>query len=55
MLQCHNNETYRQFSSIKRTKSQNLNVSRLALQLHLSHPLKHGVKSRIKMQSEQRL
>ena len=36
------------------TKSQNLNVSRLVLQLSLPNPLKPGVKSRMKMQLEQR-
>ena len=34
-----------------RTKSQNLDVSRLVLQLSLSNPLKPGVKSRMKMYS----
>ena len=45
---------YCQTSIIKRTKSQNLNVSRLVWQLSLSNPLKSGVKSRMKMQPEQR-
>ena len=39
--------TYRQSSSIRRTKSQNLKLS-------LSNPLKPGVKSRMKMLLEQR-
>ena len=34
---------------IMHTKSQNLNVSRLVLQLSLPSPLKPGVKSRMKM------
>ena len=33
-------ETYRQFSNIRRTQSQNINVSRLVLQLSLPNPLK---------------
>ena len=41
--------TYRQSSNISRTKFQNLNVSRLVLQLYLPNPLKPGVKSRMKM------
>ena len=36
---------YRQISSKRRTKSQNLNVSCLVLQLYLLNPLKPGVKS----------
>ena len=40
---------YRQTSNISRTKSQNLNVSRLVLQLSLPNPLKPGIKSRMKM------
>ena len=40
---------YRKTSSISRTKSQNLNVSNLVLQLSLLSPLKPGVKSRMKM------
>ena len=36
-------------SNISHTKSQNLDVSRLVLQLSLSNPLKPGVKSRMKM------
>ena len=40
---------YRQISNIRRTKSQNLNVSRLVLQLSLRSILKPGVKSRMKM------
>ena len=37
-----------------RTKSKDLNVSRLVLQLSLPNPLKLGVKSRMKMCLEQR-
>ena len=40
---------YRKTSCINRTKSQNLNVSYLVLQLSLLNPLKPGVKSRMKM------
>ena len=40
---------YRQFSTIKRTQSQNINGSRLVLQLSLPNPLKPGVKLRMKM------
>ena len=40
---------YRKTSSIIRTKSQNLNVSHLALQLSLPNPLKPNVKLRMKM------
>ena len=40
---------YHPISSISHTKSQNLNVSRLILQLLLLNPLKPGVKSRMKM------
>ena len=45
---------YRKTSSICRTKSQNLAVSRVVLQLSLSNPSKPGVKSSMKMQLEQR-
>ena len=48
------NATYRQFSNIRRTQSQNINVSRLVLTLSLLNPLKPGVKLRAKMQLEQR-
>ena len=41
--------TYRQILNIRCTKSQNLNVSRLTLQLSLPNPLKPGVKSKMKM------
>ena len=41
--------TYRKTSSISRTKSQNLNVSRILLQLSSLNPLKPGVKLRMKM------
>ena len=40
---------YRKISNIKRTKSPNLDVSRLVLQLSLPNPMKPGVKSRMKM------
>ena len=39
----------RKISNTRRTKSQNLNVSRLVLQLSLLNPMKPGVKSRMKM------
>ena len=42
-------ESYRKISNIRHTKSQNLNVSRLVLQLSLPNPMKPGVKSRMKM------
>ena len=45
---------YRKTSNISRTKSQNLNDYRLVLQLALPNPLKPGLKSRMKIQSEQR-
>ena len=46
---------YRKISHIRRTKSQNLKDSRLIfLQLSLPNPLKPGVESRMKMESEQR-
>ena len=41
-------------SSISRTKSENLNASRLVLQLSLPNPSKPSIKSRINMQLEQR-
>ena len=40
---------YRKISTIRRTKSSNLIVSRLVLQLSLLNPLKPGVKSIMKM------
>ena len=40
---------YRQFSNIRRTKSQNLKDSRTVLRLSLPNPLKPDVKSRMKM------
>ena len=40
---------YRQTYNIRPNKSQNLNGSRLILQLSLLNPLKPGVKSTIKM------
>ena len=45
---------YCKISNIWCTKSQNLNDSRLVLQLPLPNPLKPGVKSRMKMWLEQR-
>ena len=45
---------YRQFSNIRRTQSQNINVSRLVLQLSFPNPLKLDVNLRMKMQLEQR-
>ena len=45
---------YRQTSNIRPTKSQNLNVSRLILELSLPNPLKSGVMSRMKTQLDQR-
>ena len=40
---------YRQISIVRRTKFENLNVSRLDLQLSLSNTLKPGVESIMKM------
>ena len=40
---------YRKISNIRRTKSPNLNVSRLVLLLSLPNPTKPGVKSRMKI------
>ena len=45
---------YRQTSNISRTKSQNVNVSCVVLQLSLPSPLKPGAKSRMKMLLEHR-
>ena len=42
-------EKYRKISNTRRTKSQNINDSRLVLQLSLPNPFKPGVKSRMKM------
>ena len=47
-------ETYRKTSNIRWTKSQNLYVSSIILQLSLTNPLKPDVKSRMKMKLEQR-
>ena len=41
-------------SNIRRTKSPNLYVSRLVVQLSSPNPMKPDVKSRMKMQLEQR-
>ena len=40
---------YSQIPNISHTKSYNLNISRLVLQLSFHNPLKPGVKSRMKM------
>ena len=40
---------YHKICNIRRTKSPNLNVSRLVLQLFLPNSMKPGVKSRMKM------
>ena len=40
---------YRKISNVRRAKYQNLNDSRLVLQLSLPSPLRPGVKSRINM------
>ena len=54
-VQCHTLRViYRQTSDISRTKSKNINVSRLVMQLSLPNPLKPGVKSRMKIELEQR-
>ena len=45
---------YRQVSNISRTKSKHLKDSRPVLRLSLPNPLKPDVKSRMKMQLEQR-
>ena len=45
---------YRQTFDTMCNKSQNLNVSRLDLQLPLLNPLKPGIKSGMKMKLEQR-
>ena len=42
-------DMYCKISNIKRTKSPNLNASRLVLQLPLPNPMKPGVTSRMKM------
>ena len=42
-------QEYHKISNIRRTKSPNLNVSRLILQLSLPNTMKPGVKSRMKM------
>ena len=45
---CGKQVTYRKTSSTMRTKSQNLTISHLVLQLFLPNPLKPGVKSIMK-------
>ena len=42
-------QNYRKISNIRRTKSQNLNVSRFILQLFVPNPMKPGVKLEMKM------
>ena len=42
-------EIYHKVTDIRRTKSPNLNVSRLVLKLSSPNPMKPGVKSRTKM------
>ena len=47
---CHGSSLdYRKVSNIRRTKYQNLNDSRLVLQLSVPNPLKPSVKSIMKM------
>ena len=53
-LMVHKWIAYCQFSSIRRTQSPSINVSRLVLQLSLPNPLKPRVKLRMKMWLEQR-
>ena len=43
------NQNYSKISNIRCTKSPNLNVSRLIVQLSLPNPMTPGVKSRMKM------
>ena len=45
MLAIYQAKKYRQTNDIRHTKSQNLNVSHLVLQLSLPNPWKPGVKS----------
>ena len=45
----HIHHIYRKISNIGCTQNQNLNDSRLIMQLPLPNPLKPGVKSRMKM------
>ena len=53
-LLCYKIKKYRNILNIRRTESPNSNVSRLALQLSSSNPIKPGVKSRMKIKLEQR-
>ena len=46
---CSAGPEYRKISNIRRTKSPNLNVPRLVLQLYLPKLLMPGIKSRMKM------
>ena len=54
IVPCDISVIYRKISNIRRTKSPNLNVSSLVLQLSLHNPMQPGVKSRMKMKMEQR-
>ena len=47
-------DIYREISNIRRTKSQTINDSHLVLKSPLPNPLKLGVKSRMKIELEQR-
>ena len=47
-------QIFRNISNIRRTKSPNLTVYRLILQLSLLNPMKPSAKSRMKMELEQR-
>ena len=49
LIKISGNSRYHQISNIRRTKSQTINVSCLALQLFLPNQLKSGIKSRMKM------
>ena len=51
---CESHRSYRQVSNIRCTKSQHLKCSSTVLRLSLPNPLKPDVKSRMKMQLEQR-
>ena len=48
-VQTTHQQNYRKVSNVSGTKSQNLNDSRLVLQLSLPNPLKPGDNSRMKM------
>ena len=49
LIKITGNSRHRQISNTSRTKSQTLNVSRLALQLSLPIQLKSGIQARIKL------